>query len=283
MKTPKQAKNTAGIFAVLYCGGDRQRRTGQSLRSQKCRPYPSAGGKRTCQGVFEGEIPNQSYAVLRLAAGTVENGQNGHVKRASDEMGCAIPSERPQMHNDFHKKRFVPLQEGKTRAVRFRSSVRRYMNWALRLLHPKRLIGGEKWTSICCTGAVRTEFEKGGKKSEAWHDDISSRKLAAKELLRHARMERAAETTRRLPDVHYDEDCCRAENRTVQQNLNLLRKFAINLFKQHKAGTSSNRAASKMTPDCLPEPTRLSLIPENGFPCGAAAPKAKSFPKGFFL
>ena len=93
------------------------------------------------------------------------------------------------------------------------------------------LFGREKRESICCTGAVRTEFEKGGRKSEAWHDDIFSRKLTAKELLRHARMERAAEATRRLPDVHYDEDCCRAENRTVQQNLNLLRKFAISLFK----------------------------------------------------
>ena len=50
------------------------------------------------------------------------------------------------------------------------------------------LYGKEKWKDLRCIGAIKTEFEKGEKKSEAWHYYISSRNLTTKELLRHARM-----------------------------------------------------------------------------------------------
>ena len=125
------------------------------------------------------------------------------------------------------------------------------------------LYGKEKWKGLCCIGAIKTEFEKDGKKSETWHYYISSRNLTAQELLRHARMEWAVETMHWLLDVHYGEDYCRIENRTIQQNLNLLRKFTISLLKQYKARTSSSRAMSKLMLDCLLEPDRLSSILEN--------------------
>ena len=38
-----------------------------------------------------------------------------------------------------------------------------------------------------------------------------------------------------LLDVHYSEDYCRIANKTAQQNLNLLRKFALSLLKRYKA------------------------------------------------
>ena len=38
-----------------------------------------------------------------------------------------------------------------------------------------------------------------------------------------------------LLDVHYSEDYCRIANKTAQQNLNLLRKFALSLLKLYKA------------------------------------------------
>ena len=125
------------------------------------------------------------------------------------------------------------------------------------------LYGKEKWKDLCCIGAIKTEFEKDGKKSETWHYYISSRNITAQELLRHARMEWAVETMHWLLDVHYGEDYCRIENRTIQQNLNLLRKFTISLLKQYKARTSSSRAMSKLMLDCLLEPDRLSSILEN--------------------
>ena len=37
-----------------------------------------------------------------------------------------------------------------------------------------------------------------------------------------------------LLDVHYSEDYCRIANKTAQQNLNLLRKFALSLLKLYK-------------------------------------------------
>lgn len=125
------------------------------------------------------------------------------------------------------------------------------------------LCGKEKWKNLNCIGAIKTEFEKDGEKTEEWHYYISSRKLSAAELLHHARMEWTVETMHWLLDVHYDEDYCRIENRTIQQNLNLLRKFSIGLLKQYKTKTSSKRAMSKIMLDCLLEPSRLCKILEN--------------------
>ncbi|MCI8770696.1 MAG: ISAs1 family transposase, partial [Lachnospiraceae bacterium] len=95
------------------------------------------------------------------------------------------------------------------------------------------------------------------------HYYISSRKLSAAELLHHARMEWAVETMHWLLDVHYGEDYCRIENRTIQQNLNLLRKFSISLLKQYKVRISSKRAMSKIMLDCLLESSKICEVLEN--------------------
>ena len=121
----------------------------------------------------------------------------------------------------------------------------------------------EKWKNLNCIGAIKSEFEKGGRRTEEWHYYISSRKLSAGELLHHARMEWAVETMPWILDVHYSEDYCRIENRTIQQNLNLLRKFCISLLKQYKARTSSRRALSKIMLDCLLEPFRICKVLKN--------------------
>ena len=84
------------------------------------------------------------------------------------------------------------------------------------------LNGKGKWKNLTCVGAIKTEFERNGRKAEEWHYYISSRKLTAVELLRHARMEWAVETMHWLLDVHYGEDYCRIENRTAQQNRTLM-------------------------------------------------------------
>lgn len=73
---------------------------------------------------------------------------------------------------------------------------------------------------------------------EEWHYYISSRELSAEELLRHARMEWAVETMHWLLDIHYGEDYCRIENRTIPKNLNLLHKFSISLLRQYKTRTT---------------------------------------------
>lgn len=125
------------------------------------------------------------------------------------------------------------------------------------------LYGKEKWMNLNCIGAIKTEFERNGNKTEEWHYYISSRKLSALELLHHARMEWTVETMHWLLDVHYAEDYCRIENRTIQQNMNMLRKFTLSLLKQHKVKTSSKKALSHFMLDCLIEPSTICLILDN--------------------
>ena len=99
----------------------------------------------------------------------------------------------------------------------------------------------QAWPGLCCIGAIHTEFEEKGKKTSEWHYYISSRKLTALELLHHARMEWSVESMHWLLDVHFSEDFCRVEDKNVQQNLNILRKFALSIIKSFKTTTPSKR------------------------------------------
>ena len=66
-----------------------------------------------------------------------------------------------------------------------------------------------------------------------------------------------------LLDVHYGEDYCRIANKTAQQNLNALRKFALSLIKRYKAQTNSKRPLSQIMLDCLLELDLLCAVLEN--------------------
>jgi len=93
------------------------------------------------------------------------------------------------------------------------------------------LSGRKEWESLVYIGAVNTRFT--GKKgiTNEWHYYISSRELTAEELLKHARLEWSVETMHWLLDVHFGEDFCRSEDKNVQQNLNIIRKIALNSIK----------------------------------------------------
>lgn len=111
--------------------------------------------------------------------------------------------------------------------------------------------GRDEWKNLKCIGAVHTEFETKSTKTSEWHYYICSRALTAEELLHHARMEWSVETMHWLLDVHLGEDSCRVEDKTIQQNLNMLRKLAINLIKQYKEKPAPKRPVSKIMFDCL--------------------------------
>lgn len=118
-----------------------------------------------------------------------------------------------------------------------------------------------KWEKLCCIGAIHTEFETKKGKSSEWHYYISSRILTPDELLHHARMEWSVESMHWLLDMHFEEDWCRVEDKNLQQNLNILRKAAINLIKLFKTNTQSKKAISKIMFDCLLDPkTILRLL-----------------------
>lgn len=109
----------------------------------------------------------------------------------------------------------------------------------------------DQWAGLACIGAIHTEFQSKTGKSSEWHYYISSRPLSAADLLHHARMEWAVETMHWFLDVHFGEDYLRVSNKTILQNMNLLRKFSLDLMKQYKSKTGSKRALSKLMFDCL--------------------------------
>lgn len=120
------------------------------------------------------------------------------------------------------------------------------------------------WPGLRCIGAIHTEFEEKGKKTSEWHYYISSRRLTALELLHHARMEWAVESMHWLLDIHFAEDFCRVEDKNIQQNLNILHKFALSIIKTFKIQTSSKRPISHIMFDCLLDPSSLmALLREN--------------------
>lgn len=61
-------------------------------------------------------------------------------------------------------------------------------------------------------------------------------------------------------DVHFEEDWCRVEDKTVRQNLNMFRKAAINIIKQFKSRTESRKAISNIMLDCLLDHSRIVRI-----------------------
>ena len=54
-----------------------------------------------------------------------------------------------------------------------------------------------------------------------------------------------------LLDVHFKEDFCLIESKTVQQHMNMFRKAAINLIKFFKSKTETKRPVSNIMLDCL--------------------------------
>ncbi len=106
------------------------------------------------------------------------------------------------------------------------------------------LEGKEKWKNLSTIGAIHTEFTKNGETSNEWHYYISSRKLTPKELLKHARLEWAVESMHWLLDVHFLEDKTKVWDMNVQQNLNIMRKIALNLAREYKNRFEPKKAIS---------------------------------------
>jgi predicted transposase YbfD/YdcC len=121
------------------------------------------------------------------------------------------------------------------------------------------LYGKGEWKNLACIGAIHTQFTSKKGATNEWHYFISSRQLTAKELLRHARLEWSVESMHWLLDVHFEEDFCRVEDENVQQNLNIVRKIALNTVKLFKEKTKLKRPLSKIMFDCLLD--AQSLLP----------------------
>ncbi len=120
--------------------------------------------------------------------------------------------------------------------------------------------GGREWPALKCIGAVHTRFETSKGVTDEWHYYISSRVLSAEELLHHARMEWSVELMHWLLDVHFDEDRCRIQSKTIQQNLNMLRKTALNLIRIYKRETGSKLPLNNLMFRALMNPYDLLTV-----------------------
>ena len=117
--------------------------------------------------------------------------------------------------------------------------------------------GGRVWPALKCIGAVHTRFETSEGVTEEWHYYISSKALSAEDLLQHARTEWSVETMHWLLDVHFDEDRCRVQSKNIQQNLNMLHKFALNIIRIYKRETQSKLALNGIMFRALMNPQAL--------------------------
>ena len=117
--------------------------------------------------------------------------------------------------------------------------------------------GGRVWPGLKCIGAVHTRFETSEGVTEEWHYYISSKALSAQDLLHHARTEWSVETMHWLLDVHFDEDRCRVQSKNIQQNLNMLHKFALNIIRIYKRETQSKLALNGIMFRALMNPQAL--------------------------
>jgi len=123
------------------------------------------------------------------------------------------------------------------------------------------LYSKEEWTNLACIGAVNTQFTTKKETTNEWHYYISSHKLSAEQLLKHARLEWSVESIHWLLDAHFGEDFCHVENKNVLQNLNIIRKIVLNSIKQYKEKYDIKRPFSKIMLDCLLGPYfMLSLL-----------------------
>jgi predicted transposase YbfD/YdcC len=122
------------------------------------------------------------------------------------------------------------------------------------------LLGKDDWKGLACIGAINRRFTTKDKTTSEWHYYISSKKLTAEELLRHARAEWSVESMHWLLDVHFKEDFCRVESKNIQQNLNIFRKICLNSIKVYKGKTGDKEPISQIMFNCLLEPKNILNI-----------------------
>ena len=120
--------------------------------------------------------------------------------------------------------------------------------------------GGREWPALKCIGAVHTQFETSKGVTDEWHYYISSKVLTAEELLHHVRTEWSVESMHWLLDVLFDEDRCRIQSKTIQQNLNMLRKTALNLIRIYKRETRSKQPLNSIMFRALMNPYDLLTV-----------------------
>jgi len=146
------------------------------------------------------------------------------------------------------------LEKNRERIEKRTACVSHDIDW----LHSKK-----EWAGLACTGTIHTQFTTNKGVTDEWHYFISSRKLTAGDLLKHARLEWGLEAMHWLLDVHFAEDKTRVWDMNVQKLLNIMRKIALNLAKSYKAKTQSRNSMSGILKRNLFDVLNLKAFLEN--------------------
>ena len=93
-----------------------------------------------------------------------------------------------------------------------------------------------KWKGLKKIFAVKREVEKDEKKTIEISCYLSSKNASAEELMSYTRAHWEIESMHHILDVTYDEDKCRLQNKTAQENMNIFRKMGISIHKQYLKG-----------------------------------------------
>jgi len=109
----------------------------------------------------------------------------------------------------------------------------------------------DNWLGLSCIGAINRRFTVNGVTSNEWHYYISSRKLSPEDLLMYARNEWSVESMHWLLDVHFNEDSCRLRSINSNENMNIIRKIALNYLHIYKNEHNSKTPFSKLMLSCL--------------------------------
>ena len=116
------------------------------------------------------------------------------------------------------------------------------------------------WLKLGSFGAINRRFNVNGETSDEWHYYISSRQLSPEDLLKYARNEWGIESMHWLLDVHFSEDSCRVRDDNANQNLNIVRKIALNTLRNYKNRTKSKTPLSRLMFACLLDCNKICEI-----------------------
>jgi predicted transposase YbfD/YdcC len=108
-----------------------------------------------------------------------------------------------------------------------------------------------KWLGLTCFGAINRQFTSNRKTTNEWHYYISSRVLTPGQLLQFARNEWSIESMHWLLDVQLGEDSCRIRDINSNQNMNIIRKLALNHLRSFKNSSGSKLPFSRLMFACL--------------------------------
>jgi len=109
----------------------------------------------------------------------------------------------------------------------------------------------QNWLGLKCFGAINRRFTTNGNTTNEWHYYISSRNLTPEDLLKYARNEWKIESMHWMLDVHFNEDSCRIRNLNTNQNMNIVRKTAMNYIHNYKNECGIKLPFSRIMFSCL--------------------------------